>query len=224
MLSTEAYGSALPAGSGRMKEGDGLHRPEAWKETVAALEARECPREPESTRRGPESARGDGGARVPERRGGNACPRNLRVASTPRPALLGQHPSARWLASGRRRSRRCGGCCLRCCTSPRSPSTRRREEGGAAGGGRDTSGTRPRHGLDRRRTRTGSGRRLCATLRRAGERRGACRCRRLRSRRASPPAPRPSALDAGMRTLALQLALEKRRAGPHSTAFPPPGW
>ena len=40
MLSTEAYGSALPAGSGRMKEGDGLHRPEAWKETVAALEAR----------------------------------------------------------------------------------------------------------------------------------------------------------------------------------------
>lgn len=90
MLSTEAYGSALPAGSGRMKEGDGLHRPEAWKETVAALEARECPREPESTRRGPESARGDGGARVPERRGGNACPRNLRDASTPRPAL-GQH-------------------------------------------------------------------------------------------------------------------------------------
>jgi len=38
VLSTEAYGSALPAGSGRMKEGDGLHRPEAWKETVAALE------------------------------------------------------------------------------------------------------------------------------------------------------------------------------------------
>lgn len=178
--------------------------------------AQESPRVPEE------------GPRVPEETAAREFPRGeagtlARATSATRP-LLGQHCSARWLASGRRRSRRCGGCCLRCCTSPRSPSTRRREEGGAAGGGRDTSGTRPRHGLDRRRTRTGSGRRLCATLRRAGERRGACRCRRLRSRRASPPAPRPSALDAGMRTLALQLALEKRRAGPHSTAFPPPGW
>ena len=141
MLSTEAYGSALPAGSGRMKEGDGLHRPEAWKETVAALEARECPREPESTRRGPESARGDGGARVPERRGGNACPRNLRVASTPLPAPLGQHSwPGGWLRAGGGPDAAADAVCG---AAPHLARLRRGD--GRRAGRRAAGGTRPGH-------------------------------------------------------------------------------